>query len=621
MMQLYPFNFYKGTSLSLCYLYSKSSSYPHMKELLDAFENSLTIDIDTVDDIDDYDIYVIDLNSATKEISKKLVSIFKKKESSLVYFIIPKGHTLLLFQLTYLLNTQAIITHTQDINKIISNIKTEHEAFVKTTFESWLGKTQINTNNFIVYKKDQIAFISEPLLSLLECDDNDLFETKILSKIDMEKLLQDDTTISTSFLSNLNIDRKFIFKSSSVSKSDKIIYVEHDEQKQKKLDFMSSRVTFIELLKENILQRNISHKELSLFTISISNMKSMLSQYSVVEIEDILLDMLVFMESILEEKLIFSQFENNFYVVLFEGSNFEKTNTMADHFNTKVLNYIDSKNNNTILDLFTFNIKEHELSTILTTLSEIKNGTFRQNETTSTYIKHLRDKDYTADAKSLLDNAFIDKQKFKILNIYKGLVVNTSAKIVKTTDEYIYISFEPLQGVILDFEKRTVLQSDNFAQDIYAEVKQINLGKKIAILENFKFLKTNANSREYARVTTSIKMPIQINMDGRSAKGIILDISIKSIAIQVKHNSQVEMLEVKNASLVFNIEDKSIDIGYRQLNIPAKVTVVTGVDKTNHYKVVCDLDQDSHDLDVVLKFVYERQKELIVELKKMSKLN
>ena len=185
----------------------------------------------------------------------------------------------------------------------------------------------------------------------------------------------------------------------------------------------------------------------------------------------------------------------------------------------------------------------------------------------------------------------------------------------------IYISFESLQGVILDFEKRTVLQSGSFSQDIYAEVKQINLNKRIAILENFKFLKTNANSREYARVTTSINIPIAVNMDGNSINGIILDISIKSIAIQVKHKSQAEMLEVKKASLIFNIADKSTDIGYRQLNLAADAIVVTDVDKTGHYKVVCDLDQGSHDLDVVLQYVYERQKELIVELKKMSKLN
>ena len=289
-----------------------------MKQLSDAFKNSLIIDIDAVDDIDNYDIYVIDLNNATKEISQKLVSIFKKKEKSLIYFIIPKDYTLLLFQLTFLLDTKAIITHNQDIDTIISNIKIENEVFIQTTFESWLGNIQIKTQNFIVYKYDELVFVSKPLLALFGCNDTNLFEKNTLSKVNIKNLLTNDISLSTDIVNNQNVNKTYIFKSLSISDSDKIIYVEQDIYKETKLDFMSSRVTFIELLKENILQRNMSYKELSLLTISISNIKQILAQYNIVETEDILFDMLTFMESILDTKLIFAQFENNFYVVLFE---------------------------------------------------------------------------------------------------------------------------------------------------------------------------------------------------------------------------------------------------------------------------------------------------------------
>ena len=151
---------------------------------------------------------------------------------------------------------------------------------------------------------------------------------------------------------------------------------------------------------------------------------------------------------------------------------------MTDHFHNKVLNYLNTKSHNVILDLFTYNLQGHELNTILTRLNEMKNGTFRQDETSTDYIQHFKSNSFNVDPKNLLDDAFKDKLDLKILNIYKGLVVNTASKIVKITDEYIYISFESLQGVILDYEKKTVLQSDNFSQDISADVKQINLSKK-----------------------------------------------------------------------------------------------------------------------------------------------
>ena len=97
--------------MSLCYLYFESIVYPHIQNILDAFEDSLSTNIDVTDSIDDYDIYIIEVNNANKEIAQKLVNIFKKKQHSLIYFIIPKNHSLLFFQLTFLLETKSVITY------------------------------------------------------------------------------------------------------------------------------------------------------------------------------------------------------------------------------------------------------------------------------------------------------------------------------------------------------------------------------------------------------------------------------------------------------------------------------------------------------------------------------
>ncbi len=607
--------------MSLCYLYFESIVYPHIQNILDAFEDSLSTNIDVTDSIDDYDIYIIEVNNANKEIAQKLVNIFKKKQHSLIYFIIPKNHSLLFFQLTFLLETKSVITYNQNIEKLISKIKIDRETFVQNTFERWLGRIKIKTQNFIIYKNDALIFVNKPLLTFFGCSDSNLFELNILSQVNIEQLLDKDLTLSVNILDITSVKKRYTLKSLNVSENEKIIYIELDSSQQKHLGFMSSRVAFIELLKENILQRNISDKELSLLTININNIKKLLLEYKIVEFEEILLDTLSYMENILEKKLVFSQFENHFYVVLFEDIDFEQINTIADHFHTKVLNYINTKNNKISIDLFTFDLKNQEFSKILTTLNTIENEDFKEDENNTNYIKYLTKKDREITAKSLLDDAYNDKLDFKILNIYNGLVINTASKIVKITDENIYITFESLQGVMLNLEKRTVLQSKSFSQDIYAEVKQIHFNKKIAVLENFKFLKTNANSRKYARVTTPIKIPISINIQGKKVNGVIIDISIKSIAIKVKHTPKIAKVELNQTTLIFNIADKDSHIGYVQLKLSAKIIVVTEVDKDGYYKVICDLDQDSHDLNIVLKYVYERQKELIIELKKMSKLN
>ena len=236
-------------------------------------------------------------------------------------------------------------------------------------------------------------------------------------------------------------------------------------------------------------------------------------------------------------------------------------------------------------------------------------------------MQHFSNQNSTVNEKKLLDDAFKSKLQLKILNIYNGLVINTSAKILKITDSSVYISFESLQGVVLNLEKQTVLQSEYFFQDIYAEVKNIHLAKKIAILENFKFLKTNANARQYARVTTAIKIPATVNVRGRSFSATILDLSIKSFALQIKNIHGHPMVEAGKVNLTFNLPNKLSENGYIQIKIDVNVVMISPLDKNQYYKIICEIDQNSHNLDVILDYVYERQKELIVELKKISKLH
>ena len=89
----------------------------------------------------------------------------------------------------------------------------------------------------------------------------------------------------------------------------------------------------------------------------------------------------------------------------------------------------------------------------------------------------------------------------------------------------------------------------------------------------------------------------------------------------MKYIEKIGFPDLQKSSLVFNIINKGSEDGYVQLTLKAEVIVVTPKDTDAYYKVVCDLEQDSHDLDILLQYVYERQKELIIELKKMSKLN
>ncbi len=607
--------------MSLCHLFFKHSSSHHIQEILDSFENSISLDINEIISIDDYNTYVIELQETDQAISSKLRELFKEKFNPLIYFIVPKKHNLIFFQLTYLLNAKHLITQNIETQKVIKKILLDIESLKENHFESLVGHMAIETQSFMIFKDMKLIQVSKKLLEDFKCKTLDLFEKNILNKLEVEGLLDKNGVFESSIEINNNTSKNYKITTAKASNSETVLFIELRNKENCTLHFISSRVTFIELLKEKIIQRNIVNDSLSAITINIQNITRLQKELNIIDLEELLIDILDYIDSILEKKVIFAQIEMGFYIILFEKTDYKDINHIANNFNTKVINYISTQKYKPLIDIYTFNLSTPEFSEILATLNNIKSRDLTQEEISSIDIKHITRSQNIITEKNLLDDALKYSSKIKILNIFNGLVINTPSRIIKVTKDTVYINFEALQGVVLNIEKRTVLQSPIFLQDIEATVKKIDLTRKIAILENFKFLKTNANSRRYSRVTTSTKTPVSILFNGSTVNGYILDLSIKSIAIRIKYTSKIDTIKTENISLTFNIPNLKSNDGFTRLNIRAKVIVISMTDTHNNCKIVCDIDEDYLSDSILMQYIYERQKELIIELKKTAQLH
>jgi len=512
--------------LSLCHLYLQHTTSLHVEPLKENLDG-VSLDIDDVDLLKNYDVYIIELEQATKEISSKLRELFKNKQNSLIYFIVSTKHNLMLFQLTYLLGAKDIITKGQSTDKLI---------------------------------------------------------TKIIIDLKLHNKGQETLT---------NV---------------------HHEQ----TELVASRFSFINLLEEKLTHDSSS---LNAITINIHNIHKIQKDIGLVALEDYLNKTILFMESLFEDILIFAQYERDFYIVLLEDSCFDETKEMADEFHHLVLESIAHKEYKFLIDVFTLNLSEKTIGEAVSTFSSIKNKELTFTQMHSESIEYTSQTQGVITEKSVLDDAYENKVSFKLLNIYNGLAITTPSKILKKVDDTIYISFEQLQGVVMKMERETILQSTMFLQDILAKIKVIDSKKKIAVLENFRFLRTNANSRKYARVTSSRKIPISLGYKGITVNGNILDLSIKSIAIKSKVSKKIDIMKNQTVSLTFNIPNYRFDQGYTQLKLNAKVMVVLPLDSDENCKIVCDFEDGSDDESIIKEYVYDRQRELIIEIKKMAKLN
>jgi len=453
----------------------------------------------------------------------------------------------MLFQLAFVLNAKTIITQRQDTDRIIAKLKSDFKYHNENHLEFILGKSLVKRQEFLFFRDNKLVFVTPQLLEDSKCEDLSCFEDSIFLELEIEKLLEEDTAIVKSILNSEGDKNKVFIKSVTINDNEKIVSVEpylDDTQNCNQLDFISTRTSFIEMLKDKILEKSISEKSFSIITIQVENLKKLDNELNKIETENLFKELLVYMESIMDEKLTLSQFNMEFYVALFEDLSFEDLKNKAKNFNLKLTEFISKQKYKPLVTLFAFDINNIELNDILVTLENISLKKLTGKQIKNENLEYITNIQQDISEKEMieiqLNSAYINSTEFKLLNIHKGLCINTSAKIIKKTEDSIYITFEHLQGILMQNEKETVIQSSEHIKDIKATVKYVDMEKKFAILENFQLLNANANERRYSRVTCSTRTPVVVSHHGATLHGEILDISINSIAVKTKLSKSVE---------------------------------------------------------------------------------
>ena len=218
----------------------------------------------------------------------------------------------------------------------------------------------------------------------------------------------------------------------------------------------------------------------------------------------------------------------------------------------------------------------------------------------------------------LLDSAFVNNADFKLLNVYKGIFINTKSAMLKKDNNAIYVKVEQIQGHVMSLEKKTIIQSSLFIRDIQATVRYINVEEKIAILENFKILDLNVNLRKHGRVNPVRKTVVALSLVGSKVKGEIVDISANSISLKVQQAKALRNILNKEIGLDFYLPSSLTQSG--QFKLDERATVIYMSDRAKGYiKIVCLFDENAKNEDFLIDYVYLRQRAIIKDMKGMLK--
>jgi len=595
-----------------------------MSDVAKSFEFCEALDISKANEVKLADVYFVEIQTIEKALVLHIRKLLSNKTDSLIYFFIDDSHNLMLFQLASLLNVKNIFTSKHETSKLISNIKADILLKKTTAQNKEFASVFSNNISFMTFNQSSLTFASQKLLDDFSCKDLYMLELNLCSKIDLKSFLESNITKEETIIFE-KISKKYNIKSiGSKHSSDRYIFVQeilqNKQTKQTSIDFIKNRIYFIEVLKEKLLEKNISKNICSIITISIENMDSLRQFWSEYEIEMAIGDLLLQVELEIDAHTLLAQYDNKLYIALFEDLDFEATKQKAHSIQKHIISYTSKEDIKPIIGLHAFDINDFELNDALKIISDIaKEDISNKDRETQKIYRVINIDNELNDEKAidlLLQATFTNKTPIKLLNIYKGLCINTFSTIVKKTQEEIYVSFEQLQGTVMNFEKGTVIQSPNFTKDIEADVKLIDLKKRVALLKNFRFVNGSANARKYSRVTPSQRTPISIVNNKGTLSGEILDISMNSVAIKTRFYKRIEELYSTDVELKFTLPIRSSEDGYMKLELIARVTFTKcGED---YCKMVVDLEETQAHESILMEYVYDRQKEIIVELKKQT---
>ena len=610
--------------MKLCYLHNKTKDFSKHKDIfLEKYRDHQIVDIKkTKKPKQDYDLFLVDFENVDKTLSTLANDFFSDIETPLIYFLLPKDYKTSLIQLAFMLNAKSIITVTQDTEKVIVKINKDNKQHNEYSKAVSLGNSLVNHHSYMIYKDEKFSYASKQLLRDLKCKTMKELQKKVDKNIDVKKFFLDDEPVKRFISTGISKDSTFFIKSIRSENYTLISFeLNNDyEPKQDSLSYISGRLTYIEFLKDKVLEKMVADKLLSILTLDISDIADMFSEKD----EEIFVkNFLHEVELIIDSKLILAQYDSYMYVVLFEDIDFYKMQKKAQNYYLQILNFLNKQKLDFDVNIYAINVVDPELDPILKTLDAIAKDDLDAIPLDASDVEYINDfqknMDSTDTISYLLSSIYENNNDLKLLNIYDGLSITTTSKILKKTDELMYVRVEEIQSYIMDMDKTTILQSSVLTKSIKANVKYICTKEKYAILYKFRMLDYNPNERLHGRVKSAKLIPVVISLIGSRVKAELIDISAKSIALKVKKSKAMRNILNQEIDLIFyieNIRDRGASI---KIEESAVVVYESEPSEDGYVKLVCIFQEDMESEAVIIDYIFNRQKTIIQNIKYLVK--
>lgn len=205
------------------------------------------------------------------------------------------------------------------------------------------------------------------------------------------------------------------------------------------------------------------------------------------------------------------------------------------------------------------------------------------------------------------------RPQLRLINYYKGLPISYPATVVEVNGDLLELDVHPQQAVALEASRRTCLKCSYFDLPMLAEVKEADVRRMMASLTKFSFVEIMAEKRVSLRLEMDPHCDAEILAGSDPVSGKVLDISLggfslrtsrplglaKGAAVPVK--VMVPNL-LQNSHTALEVESTLVDVASDARGDVCRFSICA----------------DQHVEAVISRFIFQRQVDLIRELKEQS---
>jgi GGDEF domain-containing protein len=388
--------------------------------------------------------------------------------------------------------------------------------------------------------------------------------------------------------------------------------VKHDKQ-------LRNRMSFIELLKDAFVIHKRENEPIPVIVMYIENSDKIIEMRGEDVYNDVCKEILKLVHSNFDLDVEVAQWHKNIYTILATNISLNDLKRRLERFHQNLGIEVSVEGISPVMDSFIIDMKGVELNKAIGIIDHIN-----QKQLLSRDLEHLvhyeislkpQEVDDEQQAIYYLEKMIMTNTSVKLLNFYKGIRISTAAKLVKISDEMVYVSIEKIQGYAMKLEQNVVIQGANIPYDIMANVKIVDIPKKIAVLSKFEPLEASGNNRQYIRIQSDHRMHVTMTSGKSVMSGTILDISIKSIACKFSV-SKVPISLASQISLHFNLPLERFDGGMVTMMVLGKVQYIQEGDEFT--KVVVELHLAEPYESYLIEYIYARQQALVNEIKTIA---